>query len=241
MSFFGKIDFNSLSETDRAIYHFMSSNSDKIPYMRVRDIAKESHTSASSVMRLIRKLGFESYIEFRSQFTVTTIETEDFDKALSILARERFPRDIESKLNRIAERIQDCENIIFFGIGASGAICEYAARRFATIGYNSFALTDYTYPIKSKLKNTSDNVLITLSVSGTTTEVVEVANGFRREYDFTTVAITADPNSTLAKMTDYLLDYHVEVLRVNQHEDLTSQVPCIFLIDQLSERLRKLV
>ena len=34
MSFFGKIDFNELSDADRSIYHYMSSNSDKIPYMR---------------------------------------------------------------------------------------------------------------------------------------------------------------------------------------------------------------
>lgn len=239
MSFFGNIDFNELSETDQAIYHYMSSNADKIPYMRVRDIAKESHTSASSVMRLIRKLGYESFTEFRSQFSVKELENENFDTALNILNRNRFSRDIESKLNQIVEKIQYCENIIFFGIGASGSICEYAARRFASIGYNSYPLIDPTYPIMSKLQNTSDNVLVTLSVSGMTNEVVEVTNGFRNKDDFLTIAITADINSTLARMSDYVLDYHINVRRVKKHEDLTSQIPCIFLIEQLADRLQK--
>lgn len=239
MSFFGKIDFNTLSDTDQAIYHYMSSNVDKIPYMRVRDIAQESHTSASSVMRLIRKLGYESFTEFRSQFSVRSIKGEEFDAALTILSRERFPRDIESKLNQIVEKIQNCENIIFFGIGASGSICEYAARRFAAMGYNSYPLIDPTYPIMSKLQNTSDNVLVTLSVSGMTNEVVEVANGFRNKADFLTIAITADINSTLGRMSDYVLDYHVDIHRVKKHEDLTSQIPCIFLIEQLADRLLK--
>ena len=47
MSFFGKIDFNELSETDRAIYHYMSSQSDKIPYMRAREIALECALSVN--------------------------------------------------------------------------------------------------------------------------------------------------------------------------------------------------
>lgn len=239
MGFFGNIDFNSLSDTDQAIYHYMSSNVEKVPYMRLRDIAKESHTSASSVMRLIRKLGYESYTEFRSQFSVESVESDRFDDALNILSRNHFPRNIESKLNQIIEKIQYCENIVFFGIGASGSICEYAARRFASIGYNSSALIDPTYPILSKLKNTSDNILVTLSVSGMTTEVVEIVNGFRNKDDFTTVAITADINSTLAKMSDFVLDYHVDIKRVKKHEDLTSQIPCIFLIEQLANRLQE--
>lgn len=239
MGFFGNIDFNLLSDTEQAIYHYMSSNVDKVPYMRLRDVAKESHTSASSVMRLIRKLGYGSYTEFRNQFSVESIESDRFDDALNILNRERFPRNSESKLTQIAERIRDCDNIVFFGIGASGSICEYAARRFASIGYNSYALIDPTYPIMSKLQNTSDNIFITLSVSGMTNEVVEIANGFRNKDDFVTVAVTADINSTLAKMSDYVLDYHVDIKRIKKHEDFTSQIPCIFLIEQLANRLQE--
>ncbi|API89738.1 MULTISPECIES: MurR/RpiR family transcriptional regulator [Marinilactibacillus] len=240
MSFFGKLDFNELSETDRAIYHYMSSHSDKISYMRVREIANESHTSASSVMRFIRKLGFESFTEFRRQFKSPETETNDIINGTNFLKPENFPRDIESKVLNIAQKMLECENIIFYGIGASGSVCEYAARRFATIGYNSYALTDHTYPIFSKLKNTTDNMLVSLSVTGTTTEIVELVNGFKNKPDYTTVAVTSDANSTLARMSDYVIDYSIEVHRINKHEDLTSQIPCIFLIEALSEALRQL-
>lgn len=240
MSFFGKLDFNELSETDRAIYHYMSSQGDKIPYMRVREIANESHTSASSVMRFIRKLGYESFTEFRTQFKVPSVEKNALLSSMDILQADNFPRDIESKIRQVAERMIECENIIFFGIGASGSICEYAARRFATIGYNSYALIDSTYPIFSKLKHTTDNVLVVLSVTGTTTEIVELVNGFRNNPDFTTVAITSNANSTLARMTDFILDYSVTVTRINQYEDMTSQIPCLFLIETLSEALQQI-
>ncbi|MPN29879.1 hypothetical protein SDC9_177332 [bioreactor metagenome] len=82
-------------------------------------------------------------------------------------------------------------------------------------------------------------MLVTLSVSGMTNEVVEVVNGFRNQDDCLTIAITSDINSTLSRMSDYVLDYHVDVRRVKKHEDLTSQIPCIFLIEQLADRLQQ--
>lgn len=242
MSFFGKLNFNDLSDTDQAIYHYMSSNSDKIPYMRVREIANESHTSASSVMRFIRKLGYESFSEFKSYFRVEQGATkQEVFAAFDVLNPERFSRDLEATLLSVSEKILDSENIIFFGMGSSGSMCEYAARRLAVLGCNSFALTDPTYPLMSKLKNTSDNMLVVLSVTGNTTEIVEIVNGFRRNDDTTIVAITSDINSTLGKMADYVLDYRVEIQRVNKYDDLTSQLPCLFLIESLTTGLQRLL
>lgn len=241
MSFFGKINFNELSETDRAIYHFMAGNSGKIPYMRVRDIAKESHTSTSSVMRFIRKIGYSSFTEFRSHFKIEEVsENRSFDFGEKLLSKDRFPEDIEGRLRGVAEKMINCENVIFFGIGSSAAMCEYAARRAAIAGLNSFALVDHTYPLFSKLRNTTDNMLITLSISGKTTEIVEVVNGFRNALDYTTVAITSDENSALAKMTNYVLSYRVNVERLEQHQDLTSQIPCVYLVEKLIELYEEL-
>ncbi len=243
MSFFGKIDFNELSEVDRSIYHYMSENSDKIQYMRVREIANESHTSASSVMRFIRKIGYSSFAEFKTMFqkeTGSTYETGDFSSGSLILDQGNFPKDIERKITMVAERMLTAENIVFFGIGTSGILCEYAARRLATIGYNTFAVTDPTFPISSKLKNTSENILVSISVSGNTTEVVEVVNGFKNKEDYTTVCITGNEHSTLALMTHYILSYHAKVERLRLHEDLSTQIPIMYVIEYLTNELRKL-
>lgn len=236
MSFLGKVDFNELSEVDHAIYNYMSTESDKIPYMRVREIAKESHTSASSVMRFIRKLGYESFTEFKTHFRIEnemTYQGSDFSKANEILARENFARNIELNLKIISELVLKADNVILLGIGSSGAMCDYAARKLATVGVNSFSLTDPTFPIFGKLKNSSFNLLITLSVSGRTTEIIETVNGFKNHPDFTTVCITTDETSTLAIMSDYVLKYRTTIQQLHKHEDLTSQIPCMYIIESL--------
>ncbi|MGO1492396.1 MAG: MurR/RpiR family transcriptional regulator [Ruoffia tabacinasalis] len=240
MSFFGKLDFNSLSETERAIHHYMSSNSDKIPFMRVRDIANESHTSSSSVMRFIRKVGYDSYTEFRTHFKSSEVEKNELFVSKNYLDDSNFPNDFETRILTIAEQVQSCENIIFFGIGSSGTMCEYAARRLAILGYNTYAMTDPTFPIFSKLRNTTENIIFVLSITGMTTEILEMVNGFKNNLDYKIVAITANADSNLALMSDYVLDYRVPFVRLKQHEDLTSQIPSLYIIEVLSDALLNL-
>ena len=169
------------------------------------------------------------------------VKNADILSGSTLLSADHFPKNIESKLRRVAEKLIECENIIFYGIGASASMCEYAARRFSTLGCNSFALVDHTYPIFAKLKNTSDNMVFALSITGGTTEIIELFNGFKNNPDFTTVVITSDSASTLGRMSDFVLDYSVDVKRINKHEDLTSQIPCMFLIEALSEAVRQLI
>jgi len=40
-------------------------------------------------------------------------------------------------------------------------------------------------------------------------------------------------------MSDYVLDYSVDVKRINKYEDLTMQIPCLFLVEALSETVRQ--
>lgn len=91
----------------------MASNSDKIPYMRVRDIALESHTSAASVMRFVHKIGYESFTEFKAHFSSSSMQSTELLRGFQVLSKERFPSDIDTKLRIIAEKMQQCENIIF--------------------------------------------------------------------------------------------------------------------------------
>lgn len=243
MSLFGKIDFNSLSETDRAIYQYLNSHGDKAFYMRVRELADASHTSASSVMRFIRKMGFESYAQFRASLKSqsTAEETVDtFSQGTLLLDPKNFPKDMGQRLKVVANLIYEAENIIFFGMGASGSLCEYAARRMATIGYNSFALTDPTYPIAQKLRNTFQNVIIVLSITGKTTELVETVNNFKNHDDYTTVAITSNEQSLLAALCQYTLSYQVQVRHFDTFNDLTSQIPAMYLLESLIGEVEKL-
>ncbi|WP_252899263.1 SIS domain-containing protein [Lactococcus fujiensis] len=137
----------------------------------------------------------------------------------------------------MASQIVASDNLIFTGVGASGLICDYASRRFAGIGINSFSFSDVTYPIASKLRNTAYTFMISLSISGETGEIIEVLNSLRANKDITIATITPNPSSTIAELSDIVLPYNVEERRVGLHFDLSSQLPAVFLIESLTEKV----
>lgn len=238
MAFFGFKDIDKLSEADMAVYRFIVDHDEEVPYMRVRDLAIGAHVSNSSIMRFIHKIGYSSFPEFKVSFKT---EKQDLmrsdDEVFKIITRDAFPSNIEKLLKLVAHLMLDADNIIFAGMGASGAIAEYASRQAASLGFNCYAVKDPYYPLIQQLKNTSNNVLITMSVSGKTTEMVEMLNNFVNSADTVLISITGNIESPISRMSRYALSYTVEETRIHKYYDLTSQVPCVYLVDGLLKEL----
>lgn len=240
MAFFGFKDFDRLSEVDLNIYRFFTANVDKVPYLRVRDIAHEAHVSNSSVMRFIHKLGYDSFPEFKVSFRAEQHQIQPTNQQINFVTDQNFPADIYEKLELVADRMQQADQVIFCGMGSSGALAEYAARQAAAVGFNAICVKDPFYPLVNQLKNTSDNLLIVLSVSGKTIELLELLNNFINNEDVTLVAITAEPSSKVALMSRYVLGYSVPQRRIAKYYDLTTQVPALYLTEQLISTARRL-
>lgn len=232
MAFFGFKDIDKLSEVDMAIYRFIIDNDEQVPFMRVRDLSQGAHVSNSSVMRFIHKIGYSSFPEFKVSFKSEKNEMlKSNEDILQIFTRKAFPDDIEKTMKLVAHLILDADNVIFAGMGASGAIAEYASRQASSLGFNSFAVKDPFYPLIQQLRNTSNNVLITLSVSGKTPEMVEMLNNFVNTPDVIMASITGNIESPIARMGRYALSYNIPETRIHKYYDLTSQVPCVYIVD----------
>ncbi len=92
-----------------------------------------------------------------------------------------FHPDAEYQIRKLAEAMRDADLILFMGMGASGAIAQYVARKLASLGYFSISIDELTYPIKSFLRKDQKNVLVFLSVSGETKELIEVITGLENQ------------------------------------------------------------
>ncbi|MBP1043306.1 MurR/RpiR family transcriptional regulator [Vagococcus sp. BWB3-3] len=235
-------DFSELSEVEMAIYHFILANDDKIAFMRVRDIAEGSHTSPTSVMRFIRKSGYDSFPEFKlaikQMVTKQPYGESALDDYFDILNRKNFKNDLELKIDLCADLIMEAGTSIFMGIGASGAIGSYASRKIANLGFNSFSLTDRTYPFKTRLSSDKQNVMFILSVSGNTVEMLDVIHQMRPDDRTKVVVITSDSTSPLACKADHYVDYVSHSDRSHVYHDLSSQIPCVFILELIINRIR---
>lgn len=239
MAFFGFKDLSSLSSVDMTIYRYVTTNMDKVVYMRVRDIAKNAHVSNSSVMRFIHKVGFNSFPDFKAFMKNSNTIEERPDQILHFFDKSNFPSDVESKIRIVADALYQSDNIICFGIGSSAYIAGYAERKLASMGFNASSVTDPFYPLPTRLKYTTNNAMIIFSVSGETSETIEAINPFVNDEDLTLISITGNATSTIARMSRHSLTYSEETDRIDKYYDLSSQIPAMYLIEAVMNLMKK--
>ena len=241
MSIFKKVDINDLSSVEVEIYKFIVNNLESVVFMRVRDIAENANVSPTSVFRFIQKMGFSSFPEFKMYIKSRLNLKENIKDGnqLNIEGRinsidiNNFHPDIDYQLSQAAKKLLHADSIVFLGMGASGSIAKYAARKFANLDYFSIGISELTYPFTSLLKNNRNNFVICLSVSGETRELIEALAGIDRTSSVYTYGITAGKNSTLSRMSDYSLEYYIKEERKDVFFDLTSQIPALLIIETL--------
>ncbi|WEG73677.1 MurR/RpiR family transcriptional regulator [Vagococcus intermedius] len=246
MSFFqNKNLINHLSEAESAIYSYIVNNSEKVQYMRVRDLAMETHTSATTVFRFIKKLGYESFPEFKLSFKKECHKWQEdknsslLEQHFDILNPKNFNQDLEYLINQMVNQMGEAETIIFCGMGASGSVAKYASRKLANIGYNSFSIDDPTYPIRSRFSKTGHNLLIVISSSGETTELAELVVENTGDSNIYTICITGNRYGKIAKLSDYIIDYEISTERSHRYYDLSSQIPAMFIVELAIDSLRQ--
>jgi arabinose-5-phosphate isomerase len=127
-------------------------------------------------------------------------------EASAILAL--VPR-LDERFVRAVDLLHQCQGrVILTGMGKSGIICQKIAATLASTGTSAFFL----HPAEAIHGDLgvirSDDVVVALSYSGETGEVLRLLETIRR-LGAKLVAITGSPSSTLAKAADLSLDCSV--------------------------------
>jgi arabinose-5-phosphate isomerase len=116
---------------------------------------------------------------------------------------------LDHRFERVVEILLGCTGrVIVTGIGKSGIICRKIAATLASTGTPAFFL----HPAEAVHGDLgvihAQDVVIALSHSGETQEVLRVVESIKR-IGATLIAFTGDPASTLGQTADVVLDTHV--------------------------------
>ncbi|WP_035293281.1 SIS domain-containing protein [Clostridium sp. KNHs214] len=122
-------------------------------------------------------------------------------------AIENLICNFKEEYNEVAEIIFNCRGkVIFLGVGKSGHIGKKLAASFASLGIPSF-FVHATESVHGDLGMIEErDILILISNSGNTSEVVNVIP-YVRKIGSKTIAFTGNKDSILAKECDYKLIY----------------------------------
>lgn len=228
----------SFNDLELSLYRYIMKNSEKVVYMRIRELADEAHVSTTTILRFCKKVNCYGYSEFKVKLKMSLEENNiskvSNDTSIIIDFLKKLDNsELDKKLNVLCDLIKEASNIIFIGAGSSGILCKYAARYFSSIGKFAMYIDDPYFPRNYKVFE--DSLIIAISVSGETISVIDNISNIKREKS-TVVSITNSENCTISKISDFNISYYVQQEKIGI-SDITTQVPVLYIIENLGKRL----
>lgn len=237
-----------LSKSEKWIALSVLNNPAKVINQSITSLAKEAGVSLPTVNRFCKKLGFDGYPAFKIQIAQEITNTNELldrfnvDKDTPEVVK-RVMTDIQSTIVNVGQNLNaesidkatdllaSAKSITFFGLGGSGPVALDAQHKFFRFGVPVVAHTDYINQrmIVSMMKE--GDLLVSISFTGRTTEIVETAK-IAKKNGVKTIALTSE-DSPLAKLSDVVLHIHTH-LENNLHIPMTSRLAHLAIIDILS-------
>lgn len=232
----------SLNELEMTVYQYILKNKEKAGYMKIRELAEEAHVSTTTILRFCKKMGCSGYSEFKVQFKMylkNQIEPEtDIDISNLTDYLKRFKtEDYMKTIDQAALMLQQSSSIIFIGVGTSGMLAKYGSRYFSNVGWLSLCIDDPFTPVFGE--HQEETVVVALSVSGETEQVLGMANGLKTK-GCRLISITNTPNCTLARMSDCNISYYMPVRKTARYFNITLQAPVVTILEILGNKLYRL-
>lgn len=231
----------SFNELETSLYNYICQNSEKVSYMRIRELANETHVSTATILRFCRKLNCEGFSEFKVKLKLhfegnNKIKLKDSQHSVSEFFERTLNGDIEEKIREAANIVAKVDSVIFIGIGSSGILAEYGARYFSSLGKLSMYIKDPHFPIHANfLRN---NATIALSVSGENPYTVTHINQLKQEGS-KIISITNSKHSTIAKISNINIPYYVTEEQF-EHSNITTQVPVVYILESMAREMHKM-
>ncbi|KGB50643.1 sugar phosphate isomerase [Leuconostoc mesenteroides P45] len=143
--------------------------------------------------------------------------------AAEIEALNRVKSSLGKSFDEAVDKILSTKGrVIFIGIGKSGIIADKIAASFSSVGLASFYIDAGTAYHGDLGRVSSDDVVIFISNSGETQEVLQALSALQNIHnnELATIAMTGSEDSTLAKNTDIVLS-----IDVAEEADITKLAP----------------
>ena len=244
---------NNLTSAEQAIADYVLHNREKAARMSIYQLAEIMHISVPTVSRFTKKIGYSGFRDFKidlvSEVAVTSEHMIDRSgDSKSLLVDKVFfenTRDLQETRSLLdtndfiafCEKLFKARRIIFFGLGASNLVAQYAAMRFSLIDFQAESHVDPLMMLLNAKRLDNKCVAVGISHSGeseTTVKSIEIAklNGA------VTAGISNYKNSTLSFFCDHLFCTSYAENKISVVTSF-SHVPQIVLIDAMFLLLSK--
>ncbi|WP_052462173.1 MurR/RpiR family transcriptional regulator [Nigerium massiliense] len=243
----------TLSAGPRRVASYILADPGAASRLTIAQLASATSTSDATIIRLANQVGCSGYKELRLQLAAADAATvangharvtpdirrdDPAEDVIAKLASEEQAAIAETAacldpagLTAIARRIVGARRTVLVGVGASGLVALDLDRKLERIGLIADAALDAHQALTLAVLLGPGDVMIGISASGTTADVIEPME-VAQSRGAHTIAITSRPGSRIADADDVLLSVasHETSLRPAAMASRTGQ---LFVVDAL--------
>ncbi|MCQ4086405.1 MurR/RpiR family transcriptional regulator [Saccharibacillus sp. JS10] len=243
---------SQLTSQEKHIVDYILKDPEVVFYSTAHELAQQTLTSASTIVRLCKKLGTQGYPDFQLKLALQYRQTSSSMKAekepplqqgdiqavidsvpyLYGQALDDTRRSLNlSTLTKIADWVKRADRIDIYGSDTNYYIAQQACIKWNELGIAAIPHNHVNQHYLLTLKPDTSTLSFIVSNTGENRSMIEVAASLR-DKNMNTVAVTSANDSTLAALcTETLLThgYH-EQLRLSK---MSSMISTLYLFDML--------
>lgn len=244
MPLFEYEQLRNLNERETMVCNYVTSYGAQVEEMSIRELADATGVSTTTIFRFCTKVGCEGFQELK--FKLRQYREQDSDTAwcipqdgvqvLQFFQGMEKNEAMQKRLRQAAACVSKARGVYFIGVGSSASLAEYGARYFANLRLPAVSVVDPFYP--KPVRNMTGDVLIALSVSGETEQIIYQSNDYRGA-GASIISITNTGACRLASLSDINLNYYMPVFYSPQYmgpHNLTTQLPVIYLLETIARQ-----
>ena len=243
--------YNDMGKSEKKVADWLFSHSGEVLPYSISDLASLCDSSEATIVRFSKRLGYTGYQELKlnlaqekeKRVISPTITGADdcyaiFEKVCNdaYMSLERTKKSLSSDaMTRASRAIADAGRVVLIGLGTSASVAEDASNKLLRAGCNSSAYADTHMQAIAVSQLRRGDVLIGISQSGASKDIVEAMRA-GRSHGATTISITSKERSPIARQSDILLVTDTEETR-HSSLGLNSHIARLVVIDALCYKL----
>lgn len=204
---------DQLTKSEKEIANYIDKNLENILQYSIAELSHDIGVGESTIVRFCRKIGFNGFYDFKIQLA-KQLYVEENDSAedyidqieANMINTIKSTRLLVNKdaLNEAIEMVLKANYIYLYGVGASGIAALEGEGKFIRGGLKCKAVTDSHFQTILSGTLGEDDIIIALSLSGTTRDLLESVD-IARKNGAKIIAITNYTRSKLATLANVVL------------------------------------
>lgn len=239
-----------LRDSEAKIARWILDHPEAVLHLTVRDLAREAKASQAAVIRLCHTLQIDGYSTLKVWLTADLVRLErrsSMSEYAELNPGASFPAQLQGfaratddsihgtlhhldphDLERVSQVLAGAERVLIFGVAASFVTTNDLAQKLIRLGYPvTWSHDTHMAAVSAALMGPHD-VGIFISFSGTTREVLEIAQLARKRQAFVVAITQFRPKNPLSELADVV--FHVAATEPMPRIGATTSVLASLLI-----------